>query len=51
VVLEFMLGDTHELIRWVLSFGQHAEVLTPNHLAKQLQEQLRKALKRYQQRS
>ncbi len=36
LLAEFDLDDTEEVMRWILSFGQHAEVLEPALLVKQM---------------
>jgi len=36
LLAEFDLGDTEEIMRWILSFGRHAEVIEPASLANQM---------------
>lgn len=50
LILELELSDTTELKSWVLSFGSHAEVLEPEELRREVEEELRAALGRYARR-
>jgi proteasome accessory factor B len=47
VVAIFELGSTVEFKRWLLGFGQHAKVLSPNDLATAIQDELTLTLQRY----
>ena len=47
VVAEFDLGDTEEIMRWVMSFGKHAEVIEPDELRAKIIEELNGALSAY----
>jgi len=49
LLAEFELSDFHELTSWILSWGQHAEVLSPPHLRADLAATLRSALAAYQE--
>jgi len=43
----FRLAATEELKRWVLGFGQHAQVLQPRQLRQEVQAELEAALAQY----
>lgn len=43
----FELGDLHEVTRWVLSFGSHAEVLRPKGLRNQVKQEIERMQGRY----
>ena len=47
VVLELEVRGTVELVSWVLGFGEHAEVLSPESLRRELARELTAALVRY----
>ena len=47
VVAWFELNDTHEISRWVLSFGKYAEVLEPEGLREELRGEIREMRGRY----
>jgi len=47
IVFRMCISGLGEVKRWVLSFGMHAEVLEPEHLRKEIQEELQEAFKRY----
>ncbi len=49
LLAEFELSDFHELTSWLLSWGQHAEVLSPPHLRQQVAATLQAALAAYQE--
>jgi predicted DNA-binding transcriptional regulator YafY len=40
VLAEFDLGNTEEIMRWIMSFGRHAEVLEPEELRGSIQAEL-----------
>ncbi len=40
LLAEFKLTDTHEVSRWILSFGQHAEVLEPKELREDIIQEI-----------
>lgn len=40
-------GNPEELKRWILSFGAHAEVLTPLELRREIKEEVKKLSERY----
>ena len=40
VIAEFDLDNTEEIMRWVLSFGKHAEVLEPEELCSAIAKEL-----------
>ena len=40
LLAEFDLDGTEEIMRWILSFGRHAEVLEPEELVQQLHEEV-----------
>jgi predicted DNA-binding transcriptional regulator YafY len=44
---EFDLGDTEEIMRWILSFGRHAEVAEPEELRGRVQEEIQALLTVY----
>jgi proteasome accessory factor B len=39
LLADFDLGDTEEIMRWILSFGRHVEVLEPTLLVKQMSDE------------
>jgi predicted DNA-binding transcriptional regulator YafY len=45
--LRMRVRSTSELLSWVLSLGQHAEVVEPEDLRDQARAELEKALTRY----
>lgn len=47
LVAEFRLSDTEEIKRWVLSFGQHAHVLEPDQLRREMVEEMESLLAVY----
>jgi proteasome accessory factor B len=47
VIADFELSNTEEIKRWILSFGQHAEVLEPTELRAEVVEELRLLCSRY----
>jgi len=47
LVAEFRLSNTKEIKRWILSFGQHAVVLGPEHLANELLHEATEMLRAY----
>ncbi len=47
LLAEFRLGALEEVKQWVLSFGQHAEVLEPEELRQQIVDDLRQTLAHY----
>jgi len=47
LLAEFDLGDTEEIMRWILSFGRHAEVLDPEELRRGIQAELETLLAAY----
>lgn len=48
VVAEFELSNTEEIKRWILSFGQHAEVLEPEELRKSVLQEVEAIAHAYQ---
>lgn len=49
VVAEFDLDGTEEIKRWILSFGQYAEVVEPEELRREMGEELAGGLARYRE--
>lgn len=47
VLAEFLLSNTEEIKRWLLSFGRHAEVLEPRQLRDEMADELRRTLETY----
>jgi proteasome accessory factor B len=47
LLAEFNLGDTEEIMRWILSFGRHAKVLEPEELKGGIQVELETLLATY----
>lgn len=47
LLAEFDLGDTEEIKRWILSFGQQAEVLEPDRLRKEMAKDFDASLRQY----
>lgn len=47
LIIRMKIGGLGEVKRWVLSFGRHAEVLEPENLRKEMQEELAVAIKQY----
>lgn len=47
LIMELKVGVTSELIAWILSFGDMAQVLEPEELRKKITERLRATLKLY----
>ena len=47
VAMEMSVGVTPEIEQWLLSFGEHAAVLEPKHLAMTIRERLKKASRQY----
>jgi len=47
---EFDLGDTEEIKRWILSFGRNAEVLEPEGLRREIQEEVQTLMTTYEGR-
>jgi len=45
--LSFLVGGLGEVMRWVMGFGEHAEIIEPEHLRGEVMEELEKALERY----
>ncbi len=43
----FRLGETEQLKRWVLGFGQHAQVIHPRKLRQEIQQELEATLRQY----
>jgi proteasome accessory factor B len=48
LVATFELDGTEEIRRWILSFGQHAEVLKPEELREEIVAELRRLMDTYQ---
>lgn len=48
VELHLHIGVTRELISWILSFGEHAEVIKPKSLRARIKKDLKSTLKKYQ---
>lgn len=48
VILSFTVADAGEVKRWVLGFGPEAEVLEPPSLRRELRDDLKRSLVRYQ---
>jgi proteasome accessory factor B len=48
IIMNLEIGITRELISWLLSFGEHLEVLEPPELRIKIIEDLKKTLSRYQ---
>ena len=51
LLAEFDLSATEEIKRWVLSFGQQAEVLQPETLRQEMEEEARAMFLRYETRT
>jgi predicted DNA-binding transcriptional regulator YafY len=47
LLAEFQLSDTEEIKRWIMSFGQHAVVLEPESLRKEIVQELNLLLAAY----
>ncbi len=47
VELHLHIGVTRELISWILSFGEHAQVIKPKSLRARIKKDLRATLKKY----
>lgn len=47
IVMHLKVGITRELISWILSFGERAEVQEPEELRKKVKEDLEKTLEKY----
>ena len=47
VILRFRTGGLGEVKRWVMQYGAHAEVLTPEHLRQTVAAELRRAAENY----
>lgn len=47
VILRFRTGGLGEVKRWVMQYGAHAEVLTPEHLRQEVAEELKRAVDSY----
>lgn len=47
LIMTLKIGITRELISWILSFGDHVEVLEPPELRAKVVEDLNKTLKKY----
>lgn len=47
LIARFTLNDTHEISRWILSFGKHAEVLEPEQLREELRAEIAEMGGRY----
>jgi predicted DNA-binding transcriptional regulator YafY len=47
IILELELGDLHEIERWILSWGKHAQVLAPKELATRIRDEARAIGKLY----
>jgi predicted DNA-binding transcriptional regulator YafY len=47
VIVEFQLYDSLEFLRWILGFGQHAVILEPLSLARQVYEVISESAKHY----
>lgn len=47
LLAQFEIAPSAELIRWILSFGSHAHVLTPRSLIRQIENELRLMLQQY----
>jgi predicted DNA-binding transcriptional regulator YafY len=47
MILELELGDLHEIERWILSWGKHAQVLAPKELATRIRDEAREIAKLY----
>ncbi|AAS96503.1 WYL domain-containing protein [Nitratidesulfovibrio vulgaris] len=47
VILELAARSEAELTSWVLSFGTHAELISPQHLRQQIVQELGKAKELY----
>jgi len=50
LVAEFDLSTTEEIKHWILSFGQHAEVLEPESSRREIAEEFRASLSLYRDR-
>jgi predicted DNA-binding transcriptional regulator YafY len=47
LLAEFCLGSLEEVKSWVLGFGRHAEVLEPEGLREEMEEECRAMIRRY----
>ena len=47
IIVRMHISGLGEVKRWVLSFGKHAEVLAPEELRREVQEELKAALEQY----
>jgi predicted DNA-binding transcriptional regulator YafY len=47
VMAEFHLSETEEIKRWIMSFGQHADVLEPESLKAEIVQELKSLLASY----
>ena len=47
LLAKFRLSDTEEIKRWILSFGQHAEVLKPEKLRREVADELKLTTEKY----
>lgn len=47
ILLTFMAQSEYEVIKWILSFGHEAELISPTHLRDELIEELSKAKEHY----
>lgn len=51
LLAEFDLDGTEEIMRWVLSFGRHAEVIDPEELRREIQQELQALMHTYASRT
>jgi predicted DNA-binding transcriptional regulator YafY len=47
LLAEFRLSDTEEIKRWIMSFGQHAVVIEPESLKREIQQELTLLVAKY----
>lgn len=47
LLVQFEITPSTELIRWILSFGSHARVLSPRSFVRQVETELRQTLQQY----
>ncbi|MFW5980953.1 MAG: helix-turn-helix transcriptional regulator [bacterium] len=47
ILFKLKTCSSNEIKRWVLSFGNNAEVVKPNWLKKEIKEELKQALENY----